>query len=363
MPRADNRKNTSAHSLPRWHRSNGLPCMTQQIITWDLGATKCAAGLVEYDKITETLTCKTSHSIKLSDATSLEDLITQLETKLGLTMHDADAICIGGAGYYDGKSLLLDGAYPYPMLFAEIAHKQQWPSYAVIHDYAPIVCATFTSYMEQPHNIKRLNTCQISKHGRRVAFGIGTSLGLKDGVLLPSGDFWLGQNEMGHIGITMPPLASQQQLQRHQEIMRFLANNPHEPSHHALTFEKILSGKGMVRLYQFFHPNEQAITPEQVGMKMRNSQADETLDAFAWYVGLFIGTVQLIFMPKGGIWVTGGVALHHTEAFDRPELMDGIYASPAYLAQRETYPLGVLCNLEHALIGGAYYATKRLLSK
>jgi glucokinase len=71
--------------------------------------------------------------------------------------------------------------------------------------------------------------------------------------------------------------------------------------------------------------------------------------------------MQLTFMPEGGVWITGGVAINHLDVFDCPGFIAGIHASPAYLAQREEYPLGVLKNHEHALIGSGYYAAKRLL--
>jgi len=69
----------------------------------------------------------------------------------------------------------------------------------------------------------------------------------------------------------------------------------------------------------------------------------------------------LIFMPEGGVWITGGVTMNHPYVFDRPDFFNGINASPAYQMQRSNYPLGVLCNHEHALIGCGYYAVKRLM--
>lgn len=333
--------------------------MKKNIIAWDLGATKCAAGLVEYDKETHHLTCKKKTTIKLLETHSLTDLIEQLESGLEIKMSDADAVCIGAAGQYDGKHLLLEGVYPYIMPFSDIARTREWPAYDVIHDYAPIVCATFTTYMDDARNVKRLNTCAMKTEGRRVALGMGTGLGLKDGVLLPNGDFWLGKNEIGHIGITTPPHAENVALAFHRELMDFF----HEkmPDSYPLTFEKLLSGQGTVRLYQFLYPSQQFITPEEVGIKMRAGEVPELMDAFAWYAGLFVGTVQLTFMPEGGVWITGGVALNHVDIFDRPAFNEGIKASPAYSQQREQYPLGILCNHEHALIGGGYYATKRLI--
>ncbi len=336
--------------------------MKKNIIAWDLGATKCAAGVVEYDTESRDLTCVRSSSIKLSDTSSLEDLIHKLDQHLDFPIAAADAICIGGAGFYDGQQLLLEGAYPYDMSFQQVATAQKWPAYAVVHDYAPIVCATFTSYLNDEKNIKRLNQCEMQPLGRRVAFGIGTGLGGKDGVLLPSGDFWLGQNEVGHIGISMPPNADVAHLKRHQEFMDFLQLQHSVEERMSFTFEKVLSGRGAVRLHQFFYPESENITPEIVGEKMRTGSVPELIHAFAWYLGLFVGTMQLNFMPEGGVWITGGVALSNLNLFDSPEFFAGMQASPAYMPQRETYPLGVLCNAEHALIGGGYYAAVRLLS-
>ncbi len=336
--------------------------MTKTFVAWDLGATKCTAGIIEYHVSTQALNCKKQTSIKLMAASSLPDLIHQLEAQLGMSMADADAICIGGAGQFDGEFLLLENAYPYPMHFGELARRYQWPAYEIIHDYAPLVCATFTSYMSNPANIKRLNSCDMNTYGRRVTFGIGTGLGLKDGVLFDNGDFWLGKNEIGHIGISKPPHADGHHLKRHRELMRFLRDKISQEHNPAVSYEKILSGQGTVRLYQFFHPDADTITPEEVGNKMRLGQETELLDTFAWYIGLFVGTVQLSFMPEGGIWISGGVALNHLDVFDRPDFNAGVYASPAYLLQREAYPLGVLCNPEHALIGCGYYAARRLIS-
>lgn len=338
--------------------------MKKTFVTWDLGATKCTAGIVEFDEFTQELVCIKSFSVKLADTLSLHNLISQLETGLEYKMQHADAICVGAAGQYDGEQLDLEGIYPYPMNFAAVARSLNWPPFEVIHDYASIVCATFTSYMRNPANIKRLNNCELNPYGRRVAFGIGTGLGLKDGVLFRNGDFWFGKNEIGHIGVVNPPLAEKNHQIRHQEFMRFLQQQYQatDPTFQ-ITFEKILSGLGVLRLFKFFYPDSVESTPEEVGLKMREGQITEMLDAFAWYIGLFVGTVQLTFMPEGGIWITGGVSLHNLEVFDRPDFFAGINASPAYKMQRDEYALGLMVNLEHALIGSAYYATRRLIDR
>lgn len=330
--------------------------MNKTIISCDLGGTKCAAGIVEYNSVTHELTCKSKHSVKIADAESLGDLLSHLGSLFGLPLHEADAICIGAAGQYNGESLIYEGVYPYSMNFAELAKKQAWPAYAIVHDYTPIVCATFTNYMEQPANIHRLNNAISDPYGRRVALGMGTGLGMKDGVLFPDGSFWLGKNEAGHIGISEPPATTPERLSLHRELMQFLQRDP------PVTFEKILSGPGTVRLYEFFYPDREKLTPAAIWEKLQDPAATGMMDTFAWYLGLFTGTLQLLLMPEGGIWFTGGVTLHYQTLFEQPAFQEGIKASPAYMMQRESFPLGILKNQEHAVIGGGYYAAKRLMN-
>lgn len=335
--------------------------MSITLIAWDMGATKCAAGIITYDTRNHEFHCEKETNVKLAQTRSLDDLIAQLEDGLGMRMAEADAICIGAAGQYDGEVLNhLKGVYPYEMTFAAAAKAQGWPAFDVIHDYSPIVCATFTSYLHTPSNIKRLNTAAMNPHGRRIAVGIGTGLGMKDGVMLASGDFWLGKNEVGHVGVPHPPLADQVTETRHRELIRFLATE--NPSNPTITFEKILSGTGLSRLHAFLYPSEGRLSPEQVGERLHANQAPELLKVFAYYLGLLVGTLELTFMPEGGIWVAGGVALRHINAFDQPDFKAGIDASPAYAEERSHYPQGVLVNPQHALIGGGYYAVKRLVS-
>lgn len=336
--------------------------MMKNIITWDLGATKCAAAVVSYDKSTNALTCQNKASVKIRDVNSLAELTSHLEQQLGLSMQDADAVCIGAAGQYDGECLFVEKGYPYPMEFAKLATQKKWPNYAVIHDYSPVVCSTFTSYVNDPSNVQRLNQATGQPLGRRVALGVGTGVGLKDGILMPNGDFWLGTNEMGHIGVITPPMAEHAYRERHVEFLKFLRSEGIVQENEAITFEKILANQGIVRIHSFFDRDAKHQTSEEIGTLVREGKAEDTLAMFAWYLGLLVGTVQLTFMPDGGLWLTGGVVLNHLEIFDHPDFFRGIEASPTYLNLREQFPLGILLGSDYAFMGAAFYASRKLVA-
>ncbi len=334
---------------------------SKHIVTMDLGATKCAAGVITYHPETHKLECERTCQVMLDETTSLKDMIQQIEYQLMVPFREADAVCIGAAGQYNGQELChLKGVYPYPMMFAELAKADNWPAYAVLHDYDPVVCATFTDYMQHPSHFIRLNDCVEMPHQRRVALGLGTGVGLKDGVLLPNGDFWLGKNEMGHIGIITPPRASATRLQQHQAFMRFL-HDRQQQTNEQISFESALTGRGLVNLHQFLYGKDNTPTPDVISEKMRAGQAPELLDLLAWYLGLFVGTVQLTFLPEGGIWITGGVVIKNLEIFKQASFEEGICDSPAYLQERKQYAMGVMVKPEHALIGAGYYAIRKLI--
>jgi glucokinase len=334
---------------------------THYFLVWDLGGTKCSAGLIEYDVAQNHYTCLRKTSVQLKEMQSVYHLTEQIEHQLGLSStQDVDAICVGAAGQYDGSHITLESGYPYPMALRDVAKKFKWPSFAVIHDYATILCATFTNYLHSAQHVKRLNAHAILPFERRVAFGLGTGLGLKDGLQLENGDFWLGTNEMGHIGIPTLIDAFNERMACHHALLSYL-QKAHQSS--CITFEQILSGPGLRTLYRFFHPMRDDLSAEDIGHLLKAGQLDELANTFAWYLGLFVATIQLTFMPAGGIWMTGGVLLKHLGILEKDDFEAGIRSLPAYLSLRKQYPLGVLCHDELALIGAGFYASKRLLPK
>jgi glucokinase len=212
--------------------------------------------------------------------------------------------------------------------------------------------------MQNENNLLRLNQTVPDPYQRRVVLGLGTGLGMKDGMLLPDGNFWLGKNEIGHIGIINPPLAGKVRNEQHVQFMRYL----YQTVNREITLENILTGRGLSHLHQFLYPHSGNVTPEQAGLRMAGGKAPELLDLMAFYLGFFTGSVQLIFLPEGGVWITGGVAIKHLALFSHDAFYEGMNASPAFAKERAQYSLGVMKNEEHALIGAAFYAAKKLLA-
>jgi glucokinase len=330
---------------------------TKCYLVWDLGATKCAAAVVtvdhaEYRVIASAMTL-------LRDESSLHTMAEKLHAQLNINLQQIDGICIAAAGCYDGSVLQLASGYPFSMNFAQVATDQRWPYFEVVHDYTPVVASTFIC-QQQEGSVLMLRQGQLESHGRRVAFGVGTGLGLKDAVLTSNGGVWFGENEVGHIGVLNPPLMTAEKAALHRDFMRFLADDG-ALSNKPVSFETILSGQGFSRCYRFITGSGQVLSPPQVQSLIDAGCAyrEQMLSFFAWYLGLFVGSLQLTFMPSGGVWLGGGVLQKNLSLFQGEaikEFWSGVACSPAYTEQRKKFPIGVMLSHELIFMGGAFYA-------
>jgi len=83
-----------------------------------------------------------------------------------------------------------------------------------------------------------------------------------------------------------------------------------------VSYERILSGDGLAALYQFcsFDSGDTShadtiITAEWVNQQAEfNELANQALSLFTEIYGAYIGNIALLFKPRGGIFITGGIA-------------------------------------------------------
>ena len=146
------------------------------------------------------------------------------------------------------------------------------------------------------------NPVALKKNTTRVAVGAGTGLGVA----------WAEGNakaacahdtEGGHIDF-----APGDDIQI--ELLRFL-----QQRFGHVSYERILSGDGLVSLYQFCAAKQCAanhsdeISAEWVNRQSENDEvAERALSLFVQIYGAYIGNIALLFKPYGGIFITGGIA-------------------------------------------------------
>lgn len=132
----------------------------------------------------------------------------------------------------------------------------------------------------------------------QVAVGAGTGLGVS-WMLSDDAKTRAWSTEGGHVDFA--PVDEQQ-----IELLKFLIKR-----HGHVSYERLLSGDGLVALYEFFSGNEAAgIDAAWVHAEAENNNqaASQAMSLFVRIYGAFVGNMALIFKPQGGIYITGGIA-------------------------------------------------------
>lgn len=155
-----------------------------------------------------------------------------------------------------------------------------------------------------------LNVAKTEQQAITVVTGAGTGLGLAwmDNSQSP---LQLFSTEGGHCDFA--PVNDQQ-----IELLRFL-----QQQYTHVSYERILSGAGLVQLYRFLNPNDQRILTTKTVLMTQiihqlamdsstqwHHQATATIDLFVQIYAAYIGNLALLYKPAGGIYIAGGIATH-----------------------------------------------------
>ena len=143
-----------------------------------------------------------------------------------------------------------------------------------------------------------LNPGVHNNEATRVAVGAGTGLGVS-WMTCDGADSRAWSTEGGHVDFA--PVDEQQ-----IELLRFLIKR-----HGHVSYERLLSGEGLVALYEFCSGNDAGeIDAAWVHAEAENNNeaASRAMSLFVCIYGAFVGNMALLFKPEGGIYITGGIA-------------------------------------------------------
>jgi len=209
--------------------------------------------------------------------------------------------------------------------------------------------------------LNRIQTSQAStSSGNQAVISAGTGLG-------EAGMYWDGANhhvfacEGGH-----SDFAPRNDLE--VELFHYL-----EMQFGHVSNERILSGPGLVNVFNFLRDSGRGAEPEWLREEIQNSDAaaaisraategkcslaEQALDLFISAYGAEAGNLALKLLAIGGVFVGGGIApkilskLVHGSTF-----MQGFVSKGRMQSLMEKIPVKVIVNDETALLGAARYA-------
>jgi glucokinase len=199
------------------------------------------------------------------------------------------------------------------------------------------------------------------KYGPRAVIGAGTGLG--QGLLVWNRDHYVPiATEGGHANF-----APVNDLQI--DLMRYFLKTAGRTS-----WELVLSGHGLVRLYTFL--KERGVAPEsatvaqsvqtgdpaaaitRAALEQNDALANQTLDLFVDIYGAQAGNLALIAGATGGVYIAGGIAPRIISRLTDGRFMRAFRSKGKMSPYVETIPVQVVTRPEVGLIGAALAATR-----
>jgi glucokinase len=127
--------------------------------------------------------------------------------------------------------------------------------------------------------------------------------------------------------------------------------------------EQILCGRGLVNVYRAVAraDGRQArfTTPAEItaaALEKSDRVAEEALDIFVTCLGRTAGDLALVFMSRGGVYLTGGIAQKIVPALMRGNFREAFEDKAPHRALMKTMPVFVITNPMAPLAGLAAYA-------
>jgi glucokinase len=186
----------------------------------------------------------------------------------------------------------------------------------------------------------------------RVVLGPGTGLGV--GGLVHARGVWIPvPGEGGHVDLGP-------RSKRDLEIFPYV-----ETIEGRVSAEQILSGRGIVNLYRAICTAD-GIAPKYSdpaditshALAESDPVAVETISLFSTYLGRVAGDMAMIFMARGGVFLSGGISQKILAALRKPEFRAGFEDKAPHTALLSTIPTYVVTHPLAALSGLSSYARR-----
>ncbi|MDJ0747042.1 MAG: glucokinase [Xenococcaceae cyanobacterium MO_167.B27] len=242
------------------------------------------------------------------------------------------------------------------------------PQVSLINDFAA------NSYgvlgLEQSE-IDTLQTGQKQDDAPIAVIGAGTGLG--EGFLIPQGDkYQVFPSEGGHTDF-----APRNELEI--QLLQYLQT---KIGHEHISVERVVSGQGIVSIYQFLRDsnfdNESSVIGQKIktwesetetnidpaaviaqgAIEQKDSLCTKTMSMFMELYGAETGNLALKLLPYGGIYLAGGIVAKNLPLLKQGEFITGFKQKGRMSKLLDDIPIYVVLNPELGVIGSVLYALR-----
>jgi glucokinase len=329
------------------------------ILAGDIGATKTILALYEFDD--GSWRCFQKKHFFSSGYQTFAEL---LELFLGDVENiHISAVCIGVAGpVIDGNCNATN--LPWVLSQAKISTLLHSTNVWLLNDLE----ATAWGVLGLPEqSFIDLNPDAEKREGNVAILAAGTGLG-ESIVIWDGAKHHVIATEGGHADYA--PVTDQEIA-----LLNYLREK--YPEH--VSYERLLSGEGVINIYQFLKNNAWApAQPEierlmterdpaaiigEAGVAGSDVLCEEALNIFCRIYGAESGNLALKCLPYAGIYLAGGIAVKILPFLQKGTFMEGFLAKGRYHPILQKIPVKVCVNPEVALLGAMSHAIKQLNEK
>ncbi len=335
------------------------------LLAGDIGGTKTILRLVEVTEVT--LTEKSFQTAKEAQyiSANFPDLVPIVQQFLGVEdfpTPDIACFAIAGPVINNASNLTnLSWVLEAQRLETELGIKKV----SLINDFA---ANSFGILGLKKSDLHTLQTGEAKQDAPIAVIGAGTGLG--EGFLIPQGNkYQIFPSEGGH-----SDFAPRNQLEI--ELLRYLR---HKLQVQHISVERVVSGQGIVSIYQFLRDSKFTTESSEIGEKIRlwEREAEKTIDPasiisqaafkksdllceqtmkiFIEAYGAETGNLAIKLLPYGGIYIAGGIA-----AKILPLMQDGLFLNALKDKGRvssllDEIPIHIVLNPQVGLVGSVLY--------
>ncbi|MBT2130571.1 ROK family protein [Aliiroseovarius lamellibrachiae] len=266
-------------------------------------------------------------------------------------------VVVAAAGVVKDGEVELTNAKKQRFSEADLALASGTDNVTILNDFE---AAAWSLSTVTPADVTPLQGGQDIPMGPRLIIGPGTGLGVGS-LVWANGQPNVVRGEGGHV--TLSP-QSAQELAYFQALIEIWPE-VQIGSGIAIEAEAILSGTGIPRFYRAIAKvhNKPQLTLEAEDVFMAAQQGTDpcaltAIDLFQKYLGMIAGDLGLVIDAKGGVFITGGVALSNPWLFD-DKFLQAFNAGGRHSAWRAEFPVYLYQNPNFGLLGARNFISSR----
>ena len=285
--------------------------------------------------------------------TGLAEIVAKFLTEAGI--QKISAACFALAGPVNGRVVKLTNL-PWIVDADALANQFSLQRVELINDFEAI---GYGVSVLPDADLLSLQAGVKTTGATRLIVGAGTGLGVT-WLSWQEGKYKVFPSEAGHMDF-----AAGDEMQ--SLLLRYL-----QKRHGHVSYERIVSGPGIQAIYEFFQESGFATPSEELKQEIAKGDAAAaltrfaiegkekialmTVDLFLSVYGAFTGNLALATLPRGGVYIAGGIASKITGLLQGKVFMQSCLNKGRYQELLGTLPVHIVLNRDVGLIGANLYA-------